>query len=116
MPLKSQALPILFISWNTLRSQWTTCQSRVASPELPSIETSPRNVTIDPREEYRCQPESASSHWSPLPPRLRTQHTALEQTHISPINDAVAIVVETNPYTCRDNGVTIDLVRRIVVI
>ena len=41
---------------------------------------------------------------------------ALEQTHISPMNDAVAIVVETNPFTFRDNGVPIDLVRRIVVV
>ena len=31
------------------------------------------------------------------------------------MNDAVAIVVETNQYTFRDNGVPIDLVRRIVV-
>ena len=80
------------------------------------VETSPRNVTIDPREEPRRPPKSASSNWSPLPPPVRTQQTALEQTHISPINDAVAIVVETNPYTFRDNGVSIDLVRRIVVV
>ena len=32
------------------------------------------------------------------------------------MNDAVAIVVETNPCTFRDNGVSIDLVRRIVVV
>ena len=90
-------------------------QTRVTSPELPNIETSPRNVTIDSREEPRRPPETASSHWSPLPPPVRTQQTALEQTHISPMNDAVAIVVEKNPYTFNDNGVPIDLVRRIVV-
>ena len=110
MPLESPASPISFSSWNTSRSQWPTSQTRVASPELPSIETSLLNVTIDPREEPRRPPESASSHWSPLPPPVRTQQTALEQTHISPMNDAVAIVVETNPYTFRDNGVPIDLV------
>ena len=32
------------------------------------------------------------------------------------MNDAVAIVVETNPYNFRDNGVPMDLVRRIVVV
>ena len=32
------------------------------------------------------------------------------------MNDAVAIVVETNPYTFKDNGVPIDLGRRIVVV
>ena len=32
------------------------------------------------------------------------------------MNDSVAIVVETNPYTFRDNGVPIDLVRRIMVV
>ena len=116
VPLESPASPISFSSWNTSRSQWPTSQTRVALPELPSIETLPRNVTIDPRDEPRRPPESASSHWSPLPPPVRTQQTELEQTHISPINDAVAIVVETNPYTFRDNGVPIDLVRRIVVV
>ena len=49
-------------------------------------------------------------------PPARTQQTVPEQTHISPINDAVTIVVETNPYTHRDNGVSIDCVRRIVVV
>ena len=116
VPLESPASPISYSSWNTSRSQWPMSQTRVVSPELPYIETSPRRVTIDPREEPRRPPESASSHWSPLPPPVRTQQTALEQTHISPMNDAVAIVVETNPYTFRDNGVPIDLVRRIVVV
>ena len=83
---------------------------------MPNIETSQRNVKIDSREEPRRPPESASSHWSPLPQFVRTQQTALEQTHISPMNDAVAIVVETNPYIFRDIGVPIDLVRRIVVV
>ena len=32
------------------------------------------------------------------------------------MNDAVAIVVETKPDTFRDNGVPIDLMRRIVVV
>ena len=32
------------------------------------------------------------------------------------MNDAVAIVVETNPYTFWDNGVPIDVVRRIVLV
>ena len=32
------------------------------------------------------------------------------------MNDEVAIFVETNPYIFRDNGVPIDLVRRIVVV
>ena len=45
-----------------------------------------------------------------------TQQTALEQKHISPMNDAVVIFVETNQYTFRDNGVPIDLVRCIVVV
>ena len=116
VPLESPASPISFISWNTSRSQWPSSQTRVASPELPSIETSPCNVTIDPGEKPRRAPESASSHWSPLPPPMRIQQTALEQTHISPMNDAVAIVVETNPYTFRDNGVPIDLMRRILVV
>ena len=71
---------------------------------------------IDLREEPRRTPESASSHWSALFPLVRTQQTVLEQTHISPMNDAVAIVVETNSYTFRDNGVPIDLVRRIVIV
>ena len=116
VPLESPASPISFSSWNTSRSQWPTSQTRVVSPELPSIETSPRNVTIDPREEPRRPPESASSHWSSQPPPVRTQQTALEQTHISLMNDAVAIVLETNPYTFRDNGFFIDLARRIVVV
>ena len=97
MPLESPASPISFSSSNTSRSQWPTSQTRVLSPELPSIETSSRNVTIDLREEPRRPPESASSHWSPLPPPVRTQKTALEQTYIDPMNDAVTIVVETNP-------------------
>ena len=116
VPLASPASPISFSSLNTSRAQWPTSQTRVALPELPSIETSPRNVTIDPREEPRRPPESASSNWSPLPPPVRTQQTELEQTHISPMNDAVAIVLKTNPYTFRDNGVPIDLVRRIVLV
>ena len=116
MPLESPSSPTSFSSWNTSRLQWPTSQTRVASSELPSIEISPRNVTIEPREEPRRRPKSATSHWSPLPPPVRTQQTALEQKHISPINDAVAIFVETNPYTVRDNGVPIDLVRRIVVV
>ena len=91
-------------------------QTRVALPELPNIETSLRNVTIDSREEPCLLPESASSHWSPLPTPVLTQQIAVEQTHISPMNDAVAIVVETNPYIFRDNGVPIDLVRRILVV
>ena len=32
------------------------------------------------------------------------------------MTDAFAIIVETNPYTFRDNGVPIDLARRIVVV
>ena len=116
VPVESPASPISFSSWNRSRSQWPTFQTRVASPELPSIETSPRNVTIDPREEPRRPPESVSSHWSPLPPHVRAQQTALEQPHISPMKDAVAIVVETNPYTFRDNGVCIDLVVRGIVV
>ena len=40
----------------------------------------------------------------------------LEQTHISSLNDVVVIVVETNPYPFKDNGVPIDLARRIVVV
>lgn len=32
------------------------------------------------------------------------------------MNDAVAIVVKPNPYTCRNNDVSIDLMRRIVVV
>ena len=113
---ESQASPISFSSWNTSRLQWPTSQTRVASLELPSIETSLRNVTIDLLEEPRRQAESTSSHWLFLPPPVRTQQTVLEQTHISQMNIAVAIVVETNPYTFRDNGVPIDLVRRIVVV
>ena len=114
VPLESLASPILFNSWNTSRSQRPTSQTRVASPELPSIETSPRNLTIDLREKTRHPPEYASSHWSPLPQPLRTQQTVIEQTRICPINDAVAIIVETNPYTFREKGVPIDFVRRIV--
>ena len=116
VPPESPASPISYSSWNTSRSQWSMSQTRVVSPESPNIETLPRNVTIDPREEPRRPPESASSHWSPHFPPVRTQQTALEQTNISKMNDAVAIVVETNPYTFRDNGVPIDLVRRIVVV
>ena len=71
---------------------------------------------IDPRDEPSQLPELASSHWSFQPAPERTQQTALEQTHISPMNDAVVIVVETNPYTFRDNGVPIDFARRIVVV
>ena len=115
VPLESPA-SFSYSSWNTSRSQWPMSQTRVLSPELPNIETSPRNVTIDSREEPRRPPESASSHWSPLPPPVRTQQTALEQMHISPMNDTVAIVVATNPYTFRNNGVPIDLVPRIVVV
>ena len=69
---------------------------------------------------------SARGTWSPTgvcveslvaaAPPVRTQKTVLEQTHISPMNDAVAIVVETNQYTFLDNGVPIDLARRIVVV
>ena len=40
----------------------------------------------------------------------------LEQTYISQMNDAVAIVVKTNPYTFKNNGVPIDLARRIVIV
>ena len=116
VPHESPASPISYSSWNTSRSQWPMSQTRVTSPELPNIETSPRNVTIDLREEPRRPPKSASSHWSPLPSPLRTRQTAIEQTHISPINDAVAIVVKTNPYTFNDNGVPIDIVRCIVVV
>ena len=116
MPLESPTSPISFSSWNTSRLQWPTSQTRVVLPALPSVETSPRNVTIDPRVEPRRPPVSASSHRSPQPPPVRTQQTALEQTHISPMNDAVSIVVETNPYTFRDNGVPIDLALRIVVV
>ena len=47
---------------------------------------------------------------------MRTHQTVLDQTHISPLNDAVARVVETNPYTFKNNGVPIDLARRIVVV
>ena len=79
------------------RLQWPTSQTRVVSPELPSVETSPRNVTIDPREEPCRPPDSELSHWSSQPPPVCTQQTALEQTHINPMNDAVAIVEETNP-------------------
>ena len=116
VPLESPASPILFISYNTSRSQWPTSHTRVVSLELSSAETSPRNVTIDSGDEMCRPPESASSHWSPLLPPMRTQQTALMQTHISPINDAVAIVIDTNPYTFRDNGVPIDLVQRNVVV
>ena len=116
VPVKSPASSISYSSWNTSRSQWPMSQTRVISAESPNIETSPRKVTIDLREEPRRPSESTSSHWSPLPPTVRFQQTTLEQTHISPMNDAVAIVVETNPYTYRDNGVPIDLVRRIVVV
>ena len=34
---------------------------------------------------------------------------------MGPMKDAVAIVVETKPYTFKDNSVCIDLARRIVV-
>ena len=91
-------------------------QTRVESLELPNIETSPRNVTIDLREKLRRPLESATSHWSPLPPPVSTQHSALKQTHISPMNNVVAIIVETNSYNFRDNGVPIDSVRQIVVV
>ena len=114
MPFESPASPISFSSWNTSRSQLPTSQTRVASPELPSIEISPRNVASDPRDVPRQSPKLASSHWSSQLPPVRTQQTVLELTHISPMNYAVAIVVETNPYTLRDNNVPIDLARRSV--
>ena len=116
VPFESPASPNSFISWNIFRLQWPTLQSRVVSPKLPSVEITPRNVTIDPREKLRRLPKFASSNLSPLSPSVRTQQTALEQTHSSPINDAVAIVVETRPYTFSDNGVSIDLVQCIVVV
>ena len=117
MPLNSTASPRSFSSWNTSRLLWPTSQTRVLSLKLPTVETTPRNVTtINPREKPLQPPELASSHWSPQPPFARTQQTALAQTHISPMNDAVAIVLEANPYTIRDNNVPIDLARRIVVV
>ena len=59
---------------------------------------------------------SLRRHWSPLPPPVPTQQTALGQTHISPMSDAVAIVVKTNSYTFKNNGVPIDFVQLIVVV
>ena len=73
-------------------------------------------MTSDHYDEPRLPLEPASSHWSLQSPNVHTQQTALEQTDISPINDTVATVVETNPYTVRDNGVPIDMARRIVVV
>ena len=91
-------------------------QNRVVSPELPTVESALQKVTIDPREERRRLPEFASSHWAPQPPPVRTQQTTLEQMHINPMNDAVAIIVVTYPYIFRDNDIFIDFARRIVVI
>ena len=61
VPLESPASPISFSSCNTSRSQWPTSQTRVASPELLTVKSSPRNVTSDPHDEPRQPPELASS-------------------------------------------------------
>ena len=81
VPLKSPASPISFSSWNTSRSQWSTSQTRVALPELPSIETSPRNVTTDPREEPRRTPESVESLVTAAPACAYSADSARANSH-----------------------------------
>ena len=110
------ASPLSYSRLNTSRLQWPTSQTCVMYSELAIIESSQPYVTIDPRNGPCHSPEFSSIHYSPQPPPARTHQTTLEQTHISLMNDAIAIVVQTNLYTVKYNGVCIDLARRIFVV
>lgn len=68
---------------------------------------------MDSRDKPR---ELMSFHWAPQQSPARVQQSVLALTHISLVNDAVAIVEETNPYILRSNGVRINLVCRIVIV